>query len=186
MEMGDSDLAVVKLNRVVIRPDSGSVVAVAGFEVPADRLFKALTAADEIGRWWGGRKPLPSILWVGVPLRGTSWRAEGSRMAGRAVFTVFGDFLDVDAPRLIEATWHGSWDALAMTRISIRVEPVANGSVLTLMHQGFMGRERACRRQGRLWYLALRWLEIYFRAEAGRIVPNQGCPVLSVHGISRR
>ena len=96
----------------------------------------------------------------------SSWRAEGSRVAGRAVFTVFGDFLDVDAPRQIEATWHGSWDRLAITRLSLRLEPVAGGSVLTVMHQGFMGRPEACRRQGRLWYLAIRWLTAYLKADA--------------------
>lgn len=159
-------MPVVKLNHVVIHPESGSIVAVADFKVPADRLFRALTAADEITRWWGGVKPLPNLLWVGVPLKGTGWRAEGSRMAGRAIFTVFGDFLDIDAPHRVEATWHGSWDGLAMTRVSLRFEPVAGGSVLTLMHQGFIGREQACRRQGRLWYLAIKWLEAHFRAEA--------------------
>lgn len=159
-------MAAVRLNKVVIHPDSGSLVAVAEFKVPADRLFRALSAADEISRWWGGATALPSVLWVGVPLRSTGWRAEGSRLAGRAIFTVFGDFLDVDAPRQIEATWHGSWDALAMTRLSLRFEPVTTGSVLTLMHQGFLGREQACRRQGRIWHLALRWLSAYFAAEA--------------------
>jgi hypothetical protein len=29
-----------------------------------------------------------------------------------------------------------------------------------------MGRERACRRQGRLWYLAIHWLTSHFAAEA--------------------
>ena len=120
-------MPVLKLNHVVIHPDSGSIVAVADFKVPAERLFRALTAADEISRWWGGASALPSVLWVGMPLRGTGWRAEGSRMGGRAIFTVFGDFLDVDAPRRIEATWHGSWDSLAMTRLSLRFEPVAGG-----------------------------------------------------------
>jgi uncharacterized protein YndB with AHSA1/START domain len=161
-------MPVVKLDHVVIHPDSGSIVAVAEFAVPADRLFRALTAAEEIGRWWGGAGALPSVLWVGVPLRGTGWRAEGSRMAGRAVFTVFGDFLDVDAPHRVEATWHGSWDRLAMTRLSLRFEPTLQGSVLTLMHQGFLGREDACRRQGRIWYLAFHWLTVHFKAEAER------------------
>ena len=161
-------MGVVKLDHVVIHPDSGSIVAVADFPVAPERLFRALTAADEISRWWGGAKPLPSVLWVGVPLRGTGWRAEGSRMAGRAIFTVFGDFLDVDKPRRVEATWHGSWDGLAMTRLSLRLEPVADGSVLTLMHQGFLGRDVACRRQGRIWYLAIRWLTAHFAAEAER------------------
>lgn len=159
-------MPVLKLNNVVIHPESGSIVAVADFKVPPERLFRALTATDEIGRWWGGSKALPNVLWVGVPVKGTGWRAEGSRRAGRAVFTVFGDFLDVDAPRRIEATWHGSWDRLAMTRLSLRFEPVENGSVLTLMHQGFIGRGQACRRQGRLWYLAMRWLTAHFKAEA--------------------
>lgn len=160
-------MPVTRLSHVVINPKAGSLVAVADFKVPAERLFRALTAAEEIGRWWGGSKALPSVLWVGVPLRGTGWRAEGSRIGGRAIFIVFGDFLDVDAPRRIEATWHGSWDALSMTRLSLRFEPVAGGgSVLTLMHQGFLGREAACRRQGRVWYLAIRWLKAYFRAEA--------------------
>jgi len=163
-------LPVLKLNQVVIHPNSGSLIAVADFKVAPERLFRALTAPEEIGRWWGGTKPLPSVLWVGVPVKGTSWRAEGSRMEGRAVFTVFGDFLDVDAPRRIEATWHGSWDRLAMTRLSLRLEPVAGGSVLTLMHQGFLGRPDSCRRQGRLWYLALRWLHAYLDAEAGKEV----------------
>lgn len=161
-------MGVVKLDHVVIHPNSGSIVAVADFKVAPERLFRALTAAEEIGRWWGGARPLPSVLWVGVPLRGTGWRAEGSRMAGRAVFTVFGDFLDIDKPCQVEATWHGSWDGLAMTRLSLRLEPVDGGAVLTLMHQGFLGREAACRRQGRIWYLAIRWLTAYFKAEAER------------------
>ncbi len=159
-------MPVLKLKHVVIHPGSGSIVAVCDFKVPPERLFRALTDAAEIGRWWGGAKALPNVLWVGVPVRGTGWRAEGSRRAGRAVFTIFGDFLDVDAPRRIEATWHGSWDALAMTRISLRFEPVTDGSVLTLMHQGFMGRPQNCRRQGRIWSLALRWLKAHFAAEA--------------------
>ena len=162
-------MPVQKLKHVVIHPDSGSIVAVADFKVAPERLFRALSAADEISRWWGGVTALPSVLWVGVPLRGTGWRAEGSRRtgrAGRAVFTVFGDFLDVDPPRRIEATWHGSWDRLAMTRLSLRFEPVAEGSVLTLMHQGFLGRRQACLRQGRLWYLAIHWLKAHFAAEA--------------------
>ena len=156
----------LRLKNVAIHPGSGNIIVVAEFPVPPDRLFRALTAAEEIGRWWGSPRSVPTLLWVGVPVKGTSWRAEGSRVAGRAAFTAFGDFLDVDAPRQMQMSWHGSWDQMMPTRIDARLEPVLGGSVLTLLHQGFMGREQACLRQGRIWYRAMKRLKAYLQAEA--------------------
>ena len=164
--IGETALPASRLKNVVIHPDSGSIIAVAEFPVTVDRLFRALIAADEISRWWGGAGTLPSVLWIGVPVKGTGWRAEGSRNGGRVVFTAFGNFLDVDAPRQVQLSWHGSWDLMAPTRVSLRFEPVLNGAVLTLLHQGFLGREQACRRQGRIWYLAIKWLGAHLEAEA--------------------
>jgi uncharacterized protein YndB with AHSA1/START domain len=58
-------------------------------------------------------------------------------------------------------TWLAPWDGNATTTVTWRLEPVEEGTRLTLRHEGFAGRPDSCRGHGDGWVRVLDWLGGY-------------------------
>jgi len=142
---------------VLTAPDSGTVIAVAVFTARHDRVFRALTDADEIHQWWGGGRGGSNIIWEGQPEAGTRWEAQGE-FPGKRSFKAWGEFLSVEAGQHFVQSWHTSWDDANPSEASVRIKPIKDGTAMTLVHHGFINRREACQAQAQMWWKIIKWL----------------------------
>jgi len=142
--------------RAVADLTEGTIVATVEIEAPPERVFRALTT-DEIKQWWGSPELYRVTAWTGDPRAGGQWRSVGLGADG-AEFSVEGEFVEVVPPRKLVQTWKAPWDGNNVTRITMRLEPIAGGTRLTLWHSGFSGRPESCGNHTRGWERVLDWL----------------------------
>jgi len=160
---------------VMTAPDTGMVIVVAAFAADGNRLFHAMTDPAEITLWWGGRRGGSSVTWRGRPEVGSDWFAEGVFSRGRT-FSASGTFLEIDRGKRFIQSWHASWDELIPTEASLRFEPIGGGTVLSLVHKGFLGRDSACQAQAQLWWKVIKWMRPYLQDQTDQIRSDQISP----------
>lgn len=142
----------------------GTILATVDIAVPPERVFRALTSADEVPLWWGDDAVYRTKTWTSDLRVGGKWRAEGVGSDGKP-FSVEGEFLELDPPHKIVQTWNPDWDRGETTTLTYRIAPVEGGSRLTVRHTGFAGRAETCARHGQGWELVLGWIDRYLRKE---------------------
>ncbi|SDN77391.1 SRPBCC domain-containing protein [Afipia sp. GAS231] len=143
---------------------AGLILATADISASPERVFRALTASDEVVRWWGSDDVYRTTAWVADLRVNGHWRADGRQTDGTA-FSVEGEFLAIDAPRKIAQTWKADWDEGKPTTLTYRLEATEGGTRVTLRHEGFQGRADSCRSYAEGWRLVLQWLERHFAPE---------------------
>jgi len=148
--------------RAVADGGGGTIIATAEVAAPPERVFRALTT-DEVDRWWGH----PDFY------RMTEWTAD-LRVCGQWSVTVrfadgstnggSGEFAEIDAPRKLVMTRKFDKHPLMGTRettITYRLDPIANGTRVTVRDEGFIGRSEAAYGNAEHWERVLGWLDIY-------------------------
>lgn len=146
--------------RAVADLTEGTIVATVEIAADAERIFRALTTGEEITRWWGSPETYRTTEWSGDVRPGGRWRAAGVSADGTA-FSVEGEFVEVVPAQKLVQTWKAAWDGGNTTTITIRLEPIAGGTRLTLWHTGFAGRPDSCRGHPQGWERVLGWLTRY-------------------------
>lgn len=146
--------------------DGGGGMIIATVEVPAppERVFRALTTS-EVERWWGH----PGFY------RQEEWKAD-LRLCGEWSVTVrfadgstnggAGEFAEIDPPHKLVMTRKFEKHPLLGTRettITYRLEPVANGTRVTVRDEGFIGRSEAAYGNAEHWERVLGWLQSYLQ-----------------------
>jgi uncharacterized protein YndB with AHSA1/START domain len=152
--------------RAVADGGGGTIIATAEVAAPPERVFRALTT-DEVERWWGH----PDFY------RQTEWTAD-LRVCGQwSVTVVFkdgstnvgsGEFAELDAPRKLVMTRKFEKHPLQgkrETTITYRLEPVENGTRVTVRDDGFVGRSEAAYGNAEHWERVLGWLDAYLRSD---------------------
>jgi uncharacterized protein YndB with AHSA1/START domain len=135
----------------------GTILASVDIAASPERVFRALTASDEVVRWWGADEAYKTTGWTADVRVGGRWRADG-RGADGHTFAVEGEFLEVEPPRKLVQTWKPAWDGGHVTTLTYRLEPTATGTRVTVRHEGFAGRPEACQSHTDGWELVLGWL----------------------------
>lgn len=130
--------------------EKGLVLASVEIAAPPERVFKALTSAEDVMRWWGGSASHRITKWEADVRSGGKWRADGKSQNGGA-YQIHGEYIEVDPPRKLVFTWRPDWDAPNETRVTYILEPLETGTRLTLRHEGFAGRAPMCRNHGDGW-----------------------------------
>jgi uncharacterized protein YndB with AHSA1/START domain len=143
----------------------GTILASVEIAAPPERVFRAL-ASEEITSWWGDESVYVTKKWTGDVRVGGRWRADGVGADGIS-FTVGGEFIEVDAPRLLVHTWEPDWAPGPATRVTYRLEPIEGGTRLTLRHTGF-GSPEACAGHTDGWAMVLGWLSAHVAPKAPR------------------
>jgi uncharacterized protein YndB with AHSA1/START domain len=88
--------------------DQNTVVEEIFIAAAPARVFEAITDPKQMPQWWG-RQGIYRILESRTDLRpGGKWSSAGKRADGTA-FTIDGEYLEVDSPRLLVQTWNSSW-----------------------------------------------------------------------------
>lgn len=144
---------------------AGMILAVAELAGTPEQIFHALTT-DEIVRWW----KFPGVY------HQKDWRAD-LRVCGAWSVTVqladgntvrgWGEFCELRFPDKIVMTRR--FDAHPFlgereTTITYRMEPTAQGTLVTVRDEGFIGRAQAAHGNAEIWEKVLGWLDAYLAA----------------------
>jgi uncharacterized protein YndB with AHSA1/START domain len=152
--------------RAIADVSAGIILATVTIAVPPERVFQALTAADQIPRWWGSDELYRTTKHMADVRPGGAWRSEGRGADGHE-FHVQGEYLQVDPPHLLVMTWKAPWDGDNVTTVTYMLEAVETGTRLTMRHEGFGARKDACLDHGSGWERVLGWLGDFLAAEPG-------------------
>lgn len=120
--------------------DAAEESILASVEVGAspERVFQAL-ASKEIIEWWVRPGVFDTREWKGnVRVRGR-WVASG--VGNGRPYILQGEFLEVDRPRKLVHTWHPVGAPGVPTIVTYLLEPLGEGTRITLRHSGFTSPE---------------------------------------------
>jgi uncharacterized protein YndB with AHSA1/START domain len=143
--------------RAIADVTGGAILASVNIMVPPERVFAALSDAEEITRWWGHPDAYRTEKWTTDFRVGGHWRADG-RGADGEPFHVAGEFLEIDPPHRIVQTWQPSWATGPATTVTYDLRAIRGGTRLLVRHDGFKGNEQACASHADGWVMVLGWL----------------------------
>ncbi len=138
----------------------GTILATVDIAIAPERVFRALTDSDEIIRWWGSDQVYRTEAWMSEQRVGGAWRSTG-RSADGGAFSVGGVFLEFDPPHRLVQTWKPDWDDGHETIVTWQLAAIADGTRLTVRHDGFAGRPAPCQSHANGWEAVLVWLGQY-------------------------
>jgi uncharacterized protein YndB with AHSA1/START domain len=145
--------------RAVADISQGLILASVEIAAPPERVFAAISSA-EVAAWWGSADTYRVTRWTGDLRPGGTWRSEGVSADGKP-FSVGGEFLEIDPPRLLVQTWKPDWDDIH-TKIRYQVDTIPGGSRVTVRHEGFGSATASCESHAQGWERVLGWLVAHF------------------------
>ncbi len=128
-----------------------------------DRVFKALTASEDVLRWWSAPGGYRATLWESDTRVGGKWRTAGVMPDGKT-HQVHGEYTVVEPPHKLALSWSPSWDEPYTTQVTYTLEPIDGGTRVTLRHEGFADRAAVCRNHTAGWSRILALLEADLRS----------------------
>ncbi len=142
----------------------GAVHAAVEIAAPPARVFRALTDPELLERWWGSGEAYRTFDWKVDLNVGGKWSCMTKDPAGRTS-TVHGEYLEIDPPNRLVCTWRASWQNDFPTTITYELEPIPDGTRLTLTHTGFEDHPSAASYASG-WPLVLGWLSRHMAEHA--------------------
>ena len=146
--------------RAIADVTTGTIFATVEIAAPPERVFAALTSADDVTKWWGSADTYRTTEWSMQLVAGAAWKGSGTGADG-SPFSVEGEIVEVDAPRKLVWTWRAAWDGGHTTTVTYRLEPIEGGTRLVMRHDGFADRHDSCRGHCEGWERVLGWLSIH-------------------------
>lgn len=130
-----------------------------------ERVFQALIDPRQVVQWWGGKGPGQSYRctrFENDPRVGGKWSTVGTT-GESGTFEVFGEYLEVDPPRLLAYTWTASWTGAVTTTVRWELEPSAEGTLVTIRHTG-LAKHPELAQYYRGWPMILNWLQAFLQS----------------------
>jgi uncharacterized protein YndB with AHSA1/START domain len=166
-----------------VTPDNDVVTAEIFIAAPPTRVFAAITDPSQTAKWWG-QKGLCRLTSTKADVRvGGKWLSEGIGEDGKP-FSVGGEYLEVDPPRLLVHTWKPCYANLDNTVVRWELEPrevhglqhqgpgrVGTGTMVKIRHSGFAGDIAAAQGHGEGWKRVLGWMQAF--VEKGETVETR-------------
>ncbi|RWD64664.1 SRPBCC domain-containing protein [Mesorhizobium sp.] len=143
--------------------NADTVMASADLPAAPDEVIAALVTR-EVERWWGSADTYRMTGWNADLRVDGCWSvvvktADGQRLPAS------GKFLEIEAPRRIAQTRRYDWDHPALgrkeTTVAYLLEPIGDGTRLTICHGGFAGFPDAAAEHAEGWARVLGWLQGY-------------------------
>lgn len=141
--------------RAVADLTDGVILASVEIAAPPERVFAAISSA-EVAEWWGSSATYRVTRWTADLRPGGWWKSEGVGANGES-FTVYGDVLEVEPPRLLVQTWRYAERPTPVTTLRYRIDPIPGGSRVTIKHEGFTDA-MSCESHAMGWERVLGWL----------------------------
>jgi uncharacterized protein YndB with AHSA1/START domain len=156
-----------------ITPDNDVVTAEVFVAAPPARVFDAITDPKQTAQWWG-QKGIYKLTETTADVRvGGKWRSAGIAQDGKP-FSVEGEYLEIDPPRLLVHTWVPTFYKLPKTIVRWELEPrdvhglqhggpgrVGTGTLVRIRHSGFAGNAEAAKSHGEGWKRVLGWMQAF-------------------------
>ena len=133
-------------------------------EAPPEAVFGALTDPSQLAAWWGSEDTYRTYDWQLDVRPGGSWSCQARDITG-GTGAVHGTYLEVDPPHKLVYTWNPSWDPGPETRVEFRLERIASGTRLRLVHSGFEGRAQSQQGHSEGWQRVLGWLNAHLTSQ---------------------
>jgi len=138
---------------------SDTIVQEIVIRAPAERIFEALTSPAERVQWWGAEGRFQATQMESDLRAGGKWTMSGIGVGGKP-FTVRGEYVQVERPRLLVFTWLPSWQEDA-SESTVRIDlSEANGSTTVRLTHSELKTEGA-RLSHKGWPQILGWLQTY-------------------------
>jgi len=129
------------MTTTIVTPDQDAVVSEIQISAPPERVFRALTDAVELQRWFTNPE-CPIKVWEFDARLGGKYRyatQKGSIVVnGVSEFKCHGEVLEYDPPRLLVYSWMGNWHDDPSRRTVVRWEltPKQGGTHVRVTHSG--------------------------------------------------
>jgi uncharacterized protein YndB with AHSA1/START domain len=129
------------MTTTIVTPNQDAIVSEIQISAPPERVFRALTDAGELQRWFGSSE-CPTKFWkmdVRVGGQYSYVTEKGSIVVnGVSAFECHGEILECDPPRLLVYTWIGNWhdDPKGRTVVRWDLTPRADGTHVRVTHTG--------------------------------------------------
>jgi len=126
---------------VTVTPDQDAIVSEIHIAAPPERVFRALTDAGELQRWFTNPE-CPVKRWEMDARRGGEYRYATEKgivvVNNIRKFECHGEILECDPPRLLVYTWNANWhdDPSRETVVRWELEPAQGGTLVTVRHSG--------------------------------------------------
>lgn len=125
----------------IVSTDQDAIVAEIQIAAPPERVFHALSNADELGRWFGNRE-CPMKFWkmdarVGGHY-GYATEKGAIEVNGVREFDCHGEIVECDPPRVLAYTWIANWhdDPSSQTLVRWELTPRQGGTHVRVTHSG--------------------------------------------------
>jgi uncharacterized protein YndB with AHSA1/START domain len=168
----------------VVMPDQDAVEAEIFVAAPPERVFQALTDPAQTAQWWGQAGVYKITERTADFRKGGKFVSVGVGADGKR-FSVEGEYLEIDPPRLIVHTWTTSYGGPPNTVVRWQLEArdvhglqssgprrMGTGTVVKVRHEGFRGFPEACTAHGQGWMRVLGWMLAF--VENGETVETRG------------
>ncbi len=155
---------------VAITSDQTTIVGEIFIAAPPARVFEAITDPHQMPQWWGQPGIHRVTGWKGDLRPGGKWSSTGVNADG-SPFTIEGEYLEVDPPRLLVHTWIPSWTGPLKTVVRWELEPqivhglhprgprkAGTGTLMKIRQEGFAGAPAALAGHAEGWKRVLGWL----------------------------
>lgn len=143
-----------------ISPDGDAVVSEIHIAARPERVFEALVDPQQVVKWWGGQgagQGYRCTRFESDLRTGGKWRSAGVDAQGHP-FEVYGEYLEVDPPRLLVHTWMASWTAAVKTTVRWELERTSGGTLLRHRHSGLAAHPELAK-SFRGWPRMLGWIQ---------------------------
>jgi uncharacterized protein YndB with AHSA1/START domain len=170
-----------------ITPDNDAVMAEVFIAAPPERVFQAITDPRQMPLWWGQQNLYRVTEWKGDVRPGGKWLSVGVGADG-ASFKVWGEYLEVDPPRLLVHTWLSSYDEALNTVVRWELESrevhglqnpgprkVGTGTLVKIRHHGFAKNTQQAKSHDDGWVRVLGWMQSYI--EQGKTIDTRDAPL---------
>jgi uncharacterized protein YndB with AHSA1/START domain len=151
---------------MIITPDGDAIVSEIHIAAPPERIFQALVESQQVVLSWGQAGVYRCTDFEGDLRPGGKWRSAGEG-GDSGQFTVAGEYLEVDAPRLLVYSWIASWTGAVKTIVRWELEPTNDGTLVRIRHSG-LGAHPEVAQSYRGWPRMLGWLRAFI--ETGETV----------------
>ena len=142
-----------------VAPDRDAIVSEIYIAAPPERIFQALVEPQRVVQWWGQAGIYRCREFEGDLRPGGKWRSAGDGGDGDP-FTVTGEYLEVDAPRVLAYSWVASWTGDIKTIVRWELQPTNNGTLVRIRHSGLAAHPEVAQSY-RGWPRMLSWLQAF-------------------------
>ena len=147
------------MGSMVFTQDGDAFSSEIHISAPPERIFQALVEPQQVVQWWGQAGIYRCTEFEADVRPGGRWRSAGEG-GGSGQFTVVGEYLEVESPRLLVYSWVASWTGDVKTVVRWELQPTKDGTLVRIRHSGLADHPEVAQSY-RGWPRMLGWLQTF-------------------------